>query len=257
MFARLAQQGRLSGGLILATLCVAAGAQSPEVPQAPQVLPRVTLYATISEAIAARDLYGAMEFAVPPVAIDTPASEGEPVEADPEHVLTHAIQVPDDAPVLDSVRNGCPEILASLVRAGHRLYQVDSSLNSALHLAAQSGRVYTLDLLARKGVPTRTWNAEGFRPLHSAAQFGQEEALQALLHYDLDLYANSNNQNPLQAHQVAMEFGQFGVARLLRRMGVEMNIFRMAGTGDAEGVRESITEAPRNREAQDGVRNTP
>lgn len=246
--------GRVCVGALVSTSSIAATAEIPEIQQA---LPRVSLYATISEAIAARDLYGALEFAVPPVALETPAPEGEPVEADPESVLTHAVMVPDDAPVLDSVRNGCPEILASLVRAGHRLYQVDSTLNSALHLAAQSGRIYTLDLLVRKGVPTRTWNAEGFRPLHTAARYGQEEALQALLHYDFDLYANSNNSNPLQAHQIAMDFGQYGISRLLRRMGVEMSIFRMAGTGDAEGVRESITQTPRNREAQDGVRNTP
>jgi ankyrin repeat protein len=80
-----------------------------------------------------------------------------------------------------SINNSTEEISRLLVERGAAIAATDSYGNTALHSAAQWGRIKTMDLLLGRGADIGAQNSVGYTPLHSAIQGLALEAVKFLV----------------------------------------------------------------------------
>jgi Ankyrin repeats (3 copies) len=109
--------------------------------------------------------------------------------ADETAVMTTALAVkklmerdsPEMASILDACRKNDVNRLIQSCKNNNLIAYADSSGNSLLHIAAESGAGKVIDWLLRNNVPVNGRNAQEDTPLHRAAEKGFSEAVSFLL----------------------------------------------------------------------------
>lgn len=70
-----------------------------------------------------------------------------------------------------------PEVIRLLVHRGLELSDADIQGNTALHYAAEAGRLDTIRLLVEMGANPKTVNKDRCRPVHTAAKYGKRDVV--------------------------------------------------------------------------------
>lgn len=211
---------------------LAANQEDTAPPPRPQ--PRIPLYATIEQAIEARDLYGALEH--------LPAVAGQDEKL--------------QSLMLQSAALGCAETMYTMVRAGGDIY-TPAFGSTVLHEAAAAGHIYTIHAGALAGANFSALNDADLRPIHTAALHGKLDALITLTTLGESPLSVSGEDLYRKPLEVALHSGQFEVTRYLRRMGIEMTLHEAAIMGDLDAFEDITGHAPASLEIQDGIKNTP
>ena len=121
--------------------------------------------------------------------------------------------------------------------------------NTALHLAAAAGRLYTVDLLCRRGIWTEVRNDLRYTPLHSAAASGRPETVKHLVDLGADLGSEVLPEIRSGAQMVALGAKQWAVTAMLRDLYLSMTIHHAVAFGDIPAIEEMIEEDPAMIEA--------
>lgn len=114
---------------------------------------------------------------------------------DPNSIFTtrHPIRKELRTPALIfAVNNSTEQVSSLLIERGANIMARDSYGGSALHAAAQWGRIATINLLISRGADIAVRNDSGYTPLHSAIQGLQLEAVKVLLLKGADINAQAD-----------------------------------------------------------------
>ena len=178
-------------------------------------------YASLSQAVTAGDLYGALDLIEEGAAVD-------------------ALDESEETPLLQAAEEGHPYILDELLHAGADLFARDGLGNTAMHLAAAAEQVYTLDMLKTKGLGLEERNQKNYTPLHLAAELGKVESVKALAQLGADLNANAHPEVASNAVTVAGKAKQFSVIQTLMEFGVQYTASQAVFYGDLEGLKAMV-----------------
>jgi ankyrin repeat protein len=183
------------------------------------------LYSTLLEAIAAGDLYAAIDLAADETSLSLKTEDGL-------------------SPILLAAREGEAHILESLIIAGDDLRALDPLGNSALHLAAAAGQVYTIEMLRAKGLPLELRNNRNYTAFHAAAEQGQIESLNTLAKLGANLRSNTQKETFRDAQKIALESAQWEVVAALEKLGVQYLLDTALRYGDVGRVSQALDKGP-------------
>jgi ankyrin repeat protein len=99
-----------------------------------------------------------------------------------------------------AAQNGRVEVLNSLLDKGADVLAVDSNGKTALHYAAQNGHVKVLNSLLDNGADIHAVDSNGKTALHYAAQDGHVKVLNSLLDKGADIHAVDSNRKSALHH---------------------------------------------------------
>lgn len=137
-----------------------------------------------------------------------------------------------------AARNGNDPLVAFLLQHRANSMKKNRFGDSAILLAAMSGRLDSLKQLVGFGVPI---NGSGWTPLHYAALAGHEEVVKYLLSRGAPVDSRApNGETPLM---LAAREGQLPVVRLLAQAGADLSLVDATGkTAYAIAVAKGKTE---------------
>lgn len=132
-----------------------------------------------------------------------------------------------ETPFLASIRKGDAAKALALLEAGAQdLTATDKRRRTALHLAAESGRIEIVDALLAAGADPGAKDHHGVTPLHLAAMGGHLPAVEALLSASVPIDVQDDyRRTPLTA---AVDQRRASVVRFLLEAGADPNV---AGNG--------------------------
>lgn len=110
-----------------------------------------------------------------------------------------------------------PEMIQFLLERGADRDAKDLDGATALHRAAERGKLPEIRLLLERGANVNSRQTDGTTPLMLAAQFGHYDAVQLLLDYGAD--AKLTKSNGAAAVDFARASGDYGTAPMLERAG--------------------------------------
>jgi ankyrin repeat protein len=166
-------------------------------------------------------------------------------------LMTGAVQE-SPAPLLDATRAGDVETVRSLLAGGADANAARGDGVTALHLAAERGRLDIAKLLIGAGASAGAETRIGaYTPLHVAAEGGHVDLVEALLGAGANASAKTTNSGVTPLHLAAKAPGGEGAVRALVAAGAPMDareassgqtaLMFAAAYGRAEAVRELLS----------------
>ncbi len=139
-----------------------------------------------------------------------------------------------------------------IVRSGRIVDMASVENFYPLHTAAESGAVETIEAMVAAGLGVDRIDLRWQTPLAVAAAAGEVEAVKALLRLQAEpKYKDDMGYTPVDH---AVWNGHDHVARLLEQHGADMDIFALAGLGDMQRLKAQLT--PENVHVRDRHRRT-
>ena len=193
----LAALAPLSGGGIVS-------AQDGAVPAPPGL---GLVHGSLLQAVRARDLYAAARLKTG--GADTGEKDGEGRDA-----------------WLFSAAEGMPHVMSLLAGKDFDINRRDAFGNTAVHLAARAGDVYTLRMLRQMGAEMNLPNDRFYSPLHEACEAGSAASVKALLLMGAPLEQSFHPDRTETAPMIAQARKYWNISRLFRAFGMPPSGFK-------------------------------
>jgi ankyrin repeat protein len=195
-------------------------------------------YATLLQAAAAGDLYGALPL----------IGGGEGLAATDEQGRT---------PLLAATASGNAHLVTSLLEAGADISVRDLAGNSALHLAAAANDVYMIQHLHARGLDPTLVNHAKYQPIHVAAEHDAPEAALKIIQLGAIPSERADVDQRTTPLDLAYKHHSERFIEVMAENGYRVDFNTAIAYGDTKAIKEHLNENIDQLSATSRIGNTP